>query len=71
VGVLLPVKSGINTIGLFLLILGGLFYTIGGIIYSAEPEFFQFKSLGFHEIFHTFILFGSLAHFLSMLLYVI
>lgn len=61
----------INVIGLFLLVLGGLFYTIGGIIYGAKPKFFQFEYVGFHEIFHIFILFGSVAHFLSVFLYVI
>jgi hemolysin III len=63
--------ESINMIGLVLLVLGGLFYTIGGIIYGTKPKFFQFKYVGFHEIFHMFILFGSLTHFLSVFLYVI
>ncbi|MFB6465619.1 hemolysin III family protein [Cytobacillus sp. Hz8] len=66
-----PLSARINSIGLFLLILGGVFYTIGGIIYGLKPKFLQFKHLGFHEIFHIFILLGSLAHFLSVFLYVI
>ncbi|MCQ6276106.1 hemolysin III family protein [Bacillus sp. V3B] len=64
-------SQNINAIGLFLLILGGLFYTIGGMIYGVKPKFLEFKHLGFHEIFHIFILLGSLAHFLSVFLYVI
>ncbi|MCU9614452.1 hemolysin III family protein [Caldibacillus lycopersici] len=57
--------------GITLLIIGGAMYTIGGIIYGAKPKFLQFKQMGFHEIFHVFILLGSLAHFLSVFLYVL
>jgi len=66
-----PLAGSLNPIGLFLLILGGLFYTIGGVIYAAKPKFLQSKYMGFHEIFHIFILLGSLAHFLSVFLYVL
>jgi hemolysin III len=66
-----PLTGSLNTIGLFLLILGGVFYTIGAVIYGAKPKFLQSKYMGFHEIFHIFILLGSLAHFLCVFLYVI
>ncbi|MGG3562269.1 hemolysin III family protein [Neobacillus rhizosphaerae] len=66
-----PLTGSINPMGLVLLILGGIFYTIGGVIYGAKPKFLETKYLGFHEIFHIFILLGSLAHFFSVFLYVI
>lgn len=66
-----PLTGSLNPIGLFLLILGGIFYTIGGVIYGAKPKFLQSKYMGFHEIFHIFIMLGSLAHFLTVFLYVI
>lgn len=66
-----PLAARIDSIGLFLLILGGVLYTIGGVIYGIKPKFLPLKHLGFHEIFHIFILLGSLAHFLSVYLYVI
>ncbi|GHI00692.1 PAQR family membrane homeostasis protein TrhA [Neobacillus kokaensis] len=66
-----PLAGSLNPIGLFLLVLGGIFYTVGGVIYGAKPKFLQLKNWGFHEIFHIFILLGSLAHFLSVFLYVI
>ena len=66
-----PLTGSLNPMGLVLLILGGIFYTIGGVIYGAKPKFLETKYLGFHEIFHIFILLGSLAHFLSVFLYVI
>lgn len=66
-----PLAGNMNKMGLFLLILGGVFYTIGGVIYGAKPKFFKFKHWGFHEIFHVFIMLGTLAHFLSVFFYVI
>ncbi|MBP1947864.1 PAQR family membrane homeostasis protein TrhA [Virgibacillus litoralis] len=60
---------GIN--GMTLLILGGLFYTVGAFIYWLKPKFLSFKHMGFHEIFHIFILFGSLFHFFCIYRYVL
>ena len=69
--VISPLFGSINSLGVYLLMLGGLFYTIGGVIYGAKPKFLKTKYLGFHEIFHIFILFGTLAHFLSVYLFVL
>lgn len=66
-----PLAGSINPFGLFLLVLGGIFYTIGGVIYAAKPKFLEFKIMGFHEIFHIFILLGSLSHFLCVFLFVL
>lgn len=66
-----PLSGTVSATGIFLLILGGIFYTIGGVIYGIKPKFLQSKYMGYHEIFHIFILIGSLAHFLSVFLYVI
>jgi hemolysin III len=66
-----PLASSLNPFGLILLIIGGVFYTIGGVIYGAKPKFLELKYMGFHEIFHIFILLGSLAHFLCVYLYVL
>ena len=54
-----------------LLVLGGILYTIGAVIYGLKPRALKFKNLGFHEIFHIFILLGSLAHFFAVFKYVI
>ncbi|WP_079710411.1 PAQR family membrane homeostasis protein TrhA [Paraliobacillus ryukyuensis] len=66
-----PLAANIPTGGLFLLFIGGIIYTIGGIIYATKPKFLESKYMGFHEIFHIFILLGTLAHFLSVYLYVL
>lgn len=69
--VISPLSQNINIAGLVLLLIGGILYTIGGIIYAVKPKILQYRHLGFHEIFHMFILLGSCAHFLSVFLYVI
>ena len=66
-----PLCRVISSQGVFLLALGGIFYTIGGVIYGVKPKYLKFKHLGFHEIFHIFVLLGSLTHFLCVFNYVI
>lgn len=47
------------------LLAGGLFYTIGAVIYALKPDLFENRIRGFgnHELFHCFVLAGSLCHF--------
>lgn len=45
------------------LLLGGIFYTIGGIIYGLKKFPFTTKFFGFHEIFHIFVMLGSFCQF--------
>lgn len=66
-----PLSQSLSSVGTTLLVGGGVLYTIGGIIYGIKPKIFKFKYLGYHEIFHIFILLGSLAHFLCIYLYVL
>ncbi|MEW9110335.1 PAQR family membrane homeostasis protein TrhA [Cytobacillus gottheilii] len=66
-----PLSETLSTAGVFLLIFGGVLYTIGGVIYAVKPKFLEFKHLGFHEIFHIFIMLGTTAHFLSVFMYVL
>lgn len=69
--VMSPLATAISEAGVLLLLLGGVLYTIGGVIYALKPNFLKFKNLGFHEIFHIFILLGSLSHFLCIFMFVI
>lgn len=44
------------------LMIGGVFYTVGAIIYAQKkPNFW--KGFGFHELFHILVLLGTIAHF--------
>ena len=50
------------------LLFGGILYTVGGVIYACKfPIFNQLhKNFGSHEIFHCFVLAGSMCHFVVM-----
>ncbi|WP_066287688.1 PAQR family membrane homeostasis protein TrhA [Bacillus sp. FJAT-29937] len=66
-----PLSESLSSAGTLLLLAGGILYTIGGVIYALKPKFLEFDHFGFHEIFHIFIMLGSMAHFLCVYLYVI
>ena len=66
-----PLSAILPSISLFLLILGGVLYTIGGVIYALKPNTLKIGNWGNHEIFHIFILLGSLSHFICVFTYVI
>ncbi len=51
--------------GLWMLLIGGLFYTFGVIFYVWDSLPFN------HAIWHLFVMAGSISHFLMVLLYVI
>ena len=54
------------------LLAGGIIYTIGGIIYAMKLSVFNslHKYFGSHEIFHLFVMGGSICHFIFMYCYV-
>ena len=51
------------------LLAGGLFYTVGGVIYALRIPVFHGRIPGFgaHELFHLFVLAGSFCHFMVMM----
>jgi len=60
-----PMLDQVETGGLVLLLLGGLFYSFGVIFYVWDKLTFN------HAIWHVFVLAGSVSHFFSILFYVI
>lgn len=48
------------------LIVGGVVYTLGAVVYATKVFNFFPGKFGFHEIWHIFVLAGALAHFLSV-----
>ena len=54
------------------LLAGGIIYTVGGVIYALKLPLFnsKHKNFGSHEIFHLFVMGGSICHFIFMYLYV-
>lgn len=54
------------------LLSGGIIYTVGGVIYALKLPIFnaKHKFFGSHEVFHLFVMGGSICHFIFMYLYV-
>ena len=54
------------------LVAGGVIYTAGGIIYALKLPVFNshHKYFGSHEIFHLFVMAGSICHFIVMYVYI-
>ncbi len=50
------------------LLAGGIIYTLGGVIYALKLPLFNSKcrNFGSHEIFHLFVMGGSLCHYVMM-----
>ncbi|MHB8134653.1 MAG: PAQR family membrane homeostasis protein TrhA [Anaerolineaceae bacterium] len=52
------------------LAVGGLFYTLGAIIYITKRINIIPGVLGFHEIWHIFVILGALSHFILMIRFI-
>lgn len=71
VAVIYPLTQSLAAVGVCWLVVGGLFFTVGAVIYGTKwPDPFP-KVFGFHEIWHIFVLLGSLAHFWTIYRYVV
>ncbi len=65
-----PLLQTVPLGGVGWLLAGGLFYTVGAVIYGLKrPNPFP-DVFGFHEIFHLFVLLGSFCHFWMMYQYI-
>lgn len=60
-----PLVASVPTAAVVLLLAGGISYTLGAILYGVGS-----KRPYFHSIFHLFVVLASIAHTLSILLYV-
>ena len=60
-----PLIENLPLNGLYWLLAGGVFYTIGAILYSIKKIKFN------HAIFHVFVLLGSFSHFMAIYFYVL
>ncbi len=68
---IVPIARALPAGGLAWLIAGGLVYSIGAVVYATHrPNPFP-GVLGFHELWHFFVLAGSACHFVLMLRYVL
>lgn len=52
------------------LVAGGLFYTVGAVVYITRKLDFYPGVFGFHEVWHIFVILGCLCHFILVAAYV-
>jgi channel protein, hemolysin III family len=64
-----PLIQQVQFHGIVWLVTGGIFYSIGAVIYATKWPFKDAKWFGFHEIFHLFVIAGSFCHFWLMFKY--
>ena len=59
------IVATVNSIGVMLLVAGGIIYTVGIVFYLLKKYRYM------HSVWHLFVLTGSICHYLSILIYVI
>ncbi|KAG7369489.1 hemolysin III [Nitzschia inconspicua] len=60
--------------GIVILVLGGIFYTVGGYIFTTEKPSSHYVvpgKIGFHEIWHILVICGAATHWALMYMYVL
>jgi len=67
----IPLVRTIPIGGIAWMVSGGIFYSIGALIYGFKWPKINLKYFGFHEIFHLFVLAGSFCHYWLMYRYIL
>ncbi len=52
------------------LIIGGVIYTLGAIVYITKKMDFIPEIFGFHEVWHIFVILAATAHYISILIFI-
>ena len=52
------------------LLIGGITYTLGAVVYITKIMNFWPGKFGFHEVWHIFVILGALAHFIAIACFV-
>ena len=65
-----PLIEALQVGALLWLLAGGIFYSIGAVIYAVKRPDPWPGFLGFHEIFHLFVMAGSFCHFWAIYEYI-
>ncbi len=65
-----PLMDNIPLPGIAWLLAGGIIYSIGGVIYAIKKPNFS-PVVGFHELFHIFVMLGSFSHYWLMYRYIL
>ncbi|MDX1694895.1 MAG: hemolysin III family protein [Ketobacteraceae bacterium] len=63
-----PLTAALSTGALVWLVMGGVSYSIGALVYATKWPNIS-KNFGFHELWHLFVLGGAASHFVSIAVY--
>ncbi|MCL2588424.1 MAG: hemolysin III family protein [Oscillospiraceae bacterium] len=66
IGAIVPIYRGLGAAGTFWLVFGGVLYSVGGVLYALKWPCRNHEKFGCHEIFHVFIVLGSVAQFIAV-----
>jgi hemolysin III len=61
-----PMLRAVPPAGLWWLAVSGVFYTVGAVFYATKRPKLWPGVFGFHEMWHVFVIAGSISHFLSV-----
>lgn len=68
---IIPLKETLTFEGMLWLLAGGIFYTVGTIFFALDRTVKLNKWYTLHDIFHIFVMLGSLSHFWFMFRFVL
>jgi len=60
------IKSALGAKGAFLILAGGIVYTVGALVYAFKKPNPSPRYFGYHEIFHLLVMIAALLHFLAI-----
>jgi hemolysin III len=63
---LLPALQSLSTTAFVMTIIGGMLYTLGGLVYLFRRPDPLPRVFGFHEVFHAFVVAAATCHFLAV-----
>ena len=65
------ILAEISAVAIFLLILGGVAYSLGGAVYAARRPNLFLPAFGFHELFHLLVITASAIHYSVIAIYIL
>jgi hemolysin III len=60
-------RDALSGLEIALVVLGGLLYTAGGVVYALHKPNPRPATFGYHEVFHALVVAGASAHYLAVL----
>jgi hemolysin III len=58
--------SRLPAVSLVWLVIGGVIYTLGAVVYATKKLDIKPGVFGFHEVWHIFVLLGAISHFIAI-----